>query len=182
MQSQVTEARQRLELIRDFVNTVDLEDARDKLDSVAALRRWLAARGLAPANARGGEDDLRDALVAREALRTLLAANNGAATDVDEASAALDRLALGLGLGVRLARGDVRIETSATGIARGLGRVLAAAATAMADGSWSRLKACRSETCRWAFVDGARNRSRQWCSMAVCGNRHKARVYRRRRG
>ena len=53
---------------------------------------------------------------------------------------------------------------------------------AVADGSWSRLKACRSETCRWAFFDAARNRSRAWCDMAVCGNRAKARAYRRRHG
>jgi predicted RNA-binding Zn ribbon-like protein len=58
--------------------------------------------------------------------------------------------------------------------------VLAAAAEAMADGSWQRLKACRSDTCRWAFVDNARNRSRQWCSMSVCGNRQKARMFRER--
>jgi predicted RNA-binding Zn ribbon-like protein len=51
----------------------------------------------------------------------------------------------------------------------------------MADGSWQRLKACRSDTCRWAFVDNARNRSRQWCDMRVCGNRQKARLYRQRR-
>jgi len=50
----------------------------------------------------------------------------------------------------------------------------------MVDGSWQRLKACRSDTCRWAFVDHARNRSRQWCSMSVCGNREKARVFRER--
>jgi predicted RNA-binding Zn ribbon-like protein len=50
----------------------------------------------------------------------------------------------------------------------------------MADGSWSRLKACRSDTCQWAFIDNARNRSRQWCDMAVCGNREKARRFRSR--
>ncbi len=65
--------------------------------------------------------------------------------------------------------------------AGGVGAVLAAAGEAMADGSWQRLKACRSDSCRWAFVDNARNRSRQWCSMSVCGNREKARTFRRRR-
>jgi predicted RNA-binding Zn ribbon-like protein len=50
----------------------------------------------------------------------------------------------------------------------------------MADGSWRKLKACRSDTCRYAFIDNARNRSRQWCSMEVCGNREKARTFRSR--
>jgi predicted RNA-binding Zn ribbon-like protein len=50
----------------------------------------------------------------------------------------------------------------------------------MADGSWPRLKACRSDTCQFAFIDTARNRSRQWCDMAICGNREKARRFRSR--
>jgi predicted RNA-binding Zn ribbon-like protein len=53
-------------------------------------------------------------------------------------------------------------------------------AESMADGSWPRLKACRSDTCQFAFIDTARNRSRQWCDMAICGNREKARRFRAR--
>jgi len=59
--------------------------------------------------------------------------------------------------------------------------VLAAVGEAMSDGTWRRLKACRSDTCRFAFIDNARNQSRQWCSMQVCGNREKARAFRARR-
>jgi predicted RNA-binding Zn ribbon-like protein len=66
------------------------------------------------------------------------------------------------------------------GAAGALAFVLAAVAETMADGTWPKLKACRSDTCRWAFVDHARNRSRQWCSMSVCGNRAKARTFRAR--
>jgi predicted RNA-binding Zn ribbon-like protein len=51
----------------------------------------------------------------------------------------------------------------------------------MADGSWSRVKACQNDTCRWLFVDGSRNRSRTWCTMAICGSRMKSRAYRARR-
>ena len=58
--------------------------------------------------------------------------------------------------------------------------ILAAVAEAMAEGSWQRLKACRADDCRWAFIDTARNRSRQWCDMAICGNREKARRFRSR--
>jgi predicted RNA-binding Zn ribbon-like protein len=50
----------------------------------------------------------------------------------------------------------------------------------MADGTWSRLKACRADDCLWAFYDGSRNHSAAWCSMASCGNRAKARAYRSR--
>ena len=62
-----------------------------------------------------------------------------------------------------------------------LGRVLAASFTAIADGSWRRLKACRNHGCRWAFYDYSKNRSASWCSMQLCGNRTKTRAYRARR-
>ena len=52
---------------------------------------------------------------------------------------------------------------------------------AIVDGTWARLKACRWDTCQWAFYDTSKNRSGSWCSMAVCGNRAKAAAYRRRR-
>ena len=39
-------------------------------------------------------------------------------------------------------------------------------------------RSARSGTCRWAFLDTSKNRSRAWCSMSVCGNRTKTRAYR----
>jgi predicted RNA-binding Zn ribbon-like protein len=50
----------------------------------------------------------------------------------------------------------------------------------MADGTWERMKACRADDCRWAFLDTAKNRSRAWCSMQSCGNRAKVAAYRER--
>ena len=116
----------------------------------------------------------------REALRELLRANNGIAVDEAAAAATLDAAARRAGLAVRFDTGTIRLVPRERGVPGALGAVLAAAAEAMADGSWQRLKACRSATCRWAFVDNARNHSRQWCSMSVCGNREKARVFRQR--
>ncbi|MBC6461609.1 CGNR zinc finger domain-containing protein, partial [Actinomadura sp. HBU206391] len=67
------------------------------------------------------------------------------------------------------------------GVSAGLGRIAAAIMECAADGSWERLKACQEDTCRWAFMDTSKNRSRAWCSMRVCGNRTKTRAYRARR-
>jgi predicted RNA-binding Zn ribbon-like protein len=159
-----------LDLIRDFVNTVDREEGRDEL----AL--WLAAHRPPGVRSRASERDARDV---REALRELLRENNGVPVDRTAASATLDAAAGRVGLRVRFDDGSIRLAPK-TEAADGLALVLAAAAQAMADGSWQRLKACRSDTCRWAFVDNARNRSRQWCSMQVCGNRQKARTFRSR--
>ncbi|MBL0371255.1 CGNR zinc finger domain-containing protein [Rhizobium sp. KVB221] len=38
-----------------------------------------------------------------------------------------------------------------------------------------RMKVCPN--CGWLFLDKSRNRSRNWCDMAVCGNRAKARLH-----
>lgn len=165
-----------LELIRDFVNTLDVEAETDALSTAAALDDWLRARGLW--HGRASAADLAEARDVREALRDLLRANNGCEADVEGAARTLDAAGRRLGVGVRFGPGAIELVAGDGGV----GPVLAAAGQAMADGSWRRLKACRSDTCRWAFVDLARNRSRQWCSMTVCGNREKARVYRRRHG
>jgi predicted RNA-binding Zn ribbon-like protein len=169
-----------LELIRDFVNTVDLEDGEDKLADTQGLQYWLVLHGLAELRDRATERDLAAARDIREAIRELLRGHNAIDVDLDAASATLDRASRETGLAVRFGDGGIRFVPGDTGIAGGLGRVLAAVGAAIADGSWRRLKACRSDTCRWAFIDNARNLSRQWCDMAVCGNRAKARAYRSR--
>jgi predicted RNA-binding Zn ribbon-like protein len=169
-----------LELIESFVNTAELEEGRDDLREPAGLAHWLAEHGLAPARARATRDDADDARGVREALRELLRANNGVEVDRERASATLDAAARRAGLAVRFDSGSIRLAPARGGIAGGVALVLAAVAETMADGSWQKLKACRADECRWAFVDHARNRSRQWCSMSVCGNRAKARAFRAR--
>lgn len=175
----VSRAPGELELVRAFVNTLDVEDAADELANPGALTGWLSAHGLL----RGGtatRADLTNARRLREALRVLMLANNGVSVR-KEAAVTLNRAARRAGLGVRFEPvGTARVEPEARGVDGALGRLLAIVSVAMADGSWSRLKACRAEDCRWAFYDRARNRSRHWCSMAVCGNRTKARTFRRR--
>lgn len=154
-----------------FVNTLELETGAEELPS------WLEQHGVRPtraAVARAGE--------VREALRGLLLAHNGLDADVEGASAVLDEAARRARVALRVRGGEVALEPGARGVDRRLGEVLAAVAAAAADGTWARVKACRAPDCRWAFFDQARNRSRTWCSMAVCGNRAKARRYRARHG
>ena len=80
-----------LELILDFVNTIDIEEDREELDSAASLQRWLAAHGLVSERARAVGADLRAALTLREAIRDLALANNGVDVDAAEAAHALAR-------------------------------------------------------------------------------------------
>ncbi len=171
-----------LELIRDFVNSADLEAACDELDDPRGLERWFADHRLIRRGDRASALDAEAARDVREALRELLRANNGFPVARDRASAVLDGVARRTGLAVRFDTGSIRLVPRERGVQGALGAVLAAAAAAMADGSWTRLKACRSDSCRWAFVDNTKNRSRQWCSMSVCGNRAKARTFRKKHG
>ena len=167
-----------LELVRLFVNTVDLEDGDDELSSPDALAGWLEAYRLGGGSA--GSADLHGARRLREAIRGLLLENS--AMNVREESAlTLAQAAERARFAVRFdPAGTMTLEPRAAGVDGALGRLVAIVAGAMADGTWSRLKACQADRCGWAFYDHARNRSRRWCSMAVCGNRTKARSYRRR--
>jgi predicted RNA-binding Zn ribbon-like protein len=174
------EAPGELEMVRAFVNTLDVEGGVDELDDPAALERWLRAHGLLRGGPRPGRAELASARRVREAIRTLLLGNNGVSVRKD-AALVLSRAAARAQLApVFHSDGQARLEPAARGVDGALGRVLAVVAGAMSDGTWARLKACRADDCRWAFYDRARNRSRHWCSMAVCGNRTKARAYRRR--
>ncbi|MFH8617783.1 CGNR zinc finger domain-containing protein [Streptomyces sp. NPDC017979] len=169
----------RLSLVQSFVNSVNVEFGPDEFTSTERMRRWLAHHGLAGPALDPSEPDRRDAIALREALRALLRENNGADPD-SEARAVLAHIARdcpivagfdddGAHLGLQPALTDMR------GV---LATILAASVSAVSDGSWQRLKACREHRCEWAFYDRSRNRGSRWCSMAVCGTRAKMRTYR----
>jgi predicted RNA-binding Zn ribbon-like protein len=168
------------ELVIDFVNSVDLRPFKEELDSPAALSRWLAGRGLVAPGARVSREELAEAIRVREAIRDLLAAQSGLEADVAAATAELDAAARRARIGVRFVGGESRLEPAAGGARGAVGRVVAEVSRGMADGTWERMKACRADDCRWAFIDTAKNRSRAWCSMKSCGNREKVRAYRER--
>ena len=173
----------RLDLVRRFVNTQDVEDGIEELATPAAARAWLHEHGL-PDVPRLDAPRLERLIGLRETLRRLLLANNG--DTGNGADAALERLraeAARVPLQVRF-DGESRsaLVPGGAGIDAVIGELIGIVHEAMADGTWRRLKACRSETCEWAFYDRSRNRSGTWCSMAVCGNREKARSYRHRHG
>jgi predicted RNA-binding Zn ribbon-like protein len=170
-----------LELVRAFLNTNDIEEGRDELATPQAYTSWLRGHGLLDEGVDASPEDLQRALAVREALRGLTLANNGGPLyPVDLAT--LNRASAESALRVRfLAARSARLESDRRDAAAALARILSAVFTAMVDGSWQRLKACRRHTCRWAFYDRSKNRSSTWCSMQVCGNRTKAETYRRRR-
>ncbi len=117
----------------------------------------------------------------REALRKPLSANNGMPGSDTQA---LNDFATSAYLRVRFGSdGRPGLESAPGGglVERVVGRLLVEVVRAEAEGRWDRLKACSNEECRWAFYDASKNRSGRWCTMQVCGVRHKMRAYRKRK-
>ncbi len=169
----------RLELLRTFMNTVDLEAGDDDFSSVEALGQWLSLRDLLPPGTKLTEADRREAIAFRETVREVLEANAGHVTDGD-AVTRLNALAERVPLTLRIGATTSLEPEGATGMDAAIGRLLAIIHESITLGSWRRLKVCRNDTCRWAFYDSSRNRSGAWCTMAICGNRMKGRAFRRR--
>jgi predicted RNA-binding Zn ribbon-like protein len=169
-----------LHLLQDFVNTNDIEGGQDDVGTPERLHRWLMDRSLALPTDSVAEAEVRRTVQIREGLRALGRANNGEPLDRTQL-AALNRAATGIPLVVGVQRDDWSLQPAAGGVDGLLGSIMATVARSMADGRWSRMKACRNDACRWLFYDQSRNRSGTWCSMAICGSRAKARAYRSRR-
>jgi predicted RNA-binding Zn ribbon-like protein len=168
-----------LNLLREFVNTKNVEAGEDEVGTPELLGAWLAARKLLSGGPVEAEAHQR-AIAIREGLRELGGANNGEPVNkerIDE----LNRAAANLPVVVRVAPDDWHLRPSSRGVDGFLAGLLGTLARSMADGSWARVKSCRRDDCRWLFFDQSRNRSGTWCSMAGCGSLMKSRAYRARR-
>lgn len=167
-----------LRVIEDFLNTVDERTFTrhgeshvpgERLTSPEALADWLAARDLPSGATPLHVADVTAAIALRTALRQALAG------EAEATSALRDhplRLVPDASRGLRLA---------ATSGRPWLDAIVETVADSAARGDWPRVKLCAAPDCRWAFHDVSRNGRGRWCTMEICGNRHKTRTYRERR-
>ena len=170
-----------LEKVRAFVNTLNIEEGTDLFSTPEGMAAWFVEAGFLQPGSRATRAQLEAAVGVREAIRRVLLANNGDAAGGRETLDTLNRAAETARFSLVFGGGHVvGFEPHAAGVPGAIGRLLAIVAASIADGSWSRMKACASDGCHWAFYDSARNRSGRWCEMAICGNREKARTYRAR--
>jgi predicted RNA-binding Zn ribbon-like protein len=168
------------ELVQDFVNTRELRPSVEELETPEQLSVWLSERRLLERGARATTADLAEALRVREALRDVLSAKVGSEVDVEAAKAEIDAAARRAGLELRFDPTCPRVEPTVGGVRGAIGSILVEVYDEMVDGIWERMKACKAEDCRWAFLDTSKNKSRAWCSMESCGNRAKVNAYRQR--
>ncbi|MET9021284.1 CGNR zinc finger domain-containing protein [Actinopolymorpha sp. NPDC004070] len=187
------------ELLTAFVNTYDVDLAEpERLPDPAALTAWLrsqallAAEGAPPPASPAAtastaataspvaatDDDLALARVLRAGLRQAMRQHHDG--DLTAVVPELDRAAARLPLRVTFTGTAPALVPAGRGVPAALAALVAAVATAQAEGSWQRLKLCAAPDCEWAFLDSSKNRSRHWCSMGSCGNRQKTRAYRAR--
>jgi predicted RNA-binding Zn ribbon-like protein len=62
-----------------------------------------------------------------------------------------------------------------------LAAIARSAAEILSEAGNARLRICANPACGLLFCDNSRTRQRRWCSMAICGNRHKVASFARRR-
>lgn len=175
-----TPAPPSLAFVQAFLNTNDIEARNDAFATPARLGRWLVGHGLV---SRPGpsitEDERRWVIDVREALRDLIEARDEG-SEAAGAAATLNRAVRSAGLTISFTTDGVAMAPARDGVHGAVGQILAEVPLAMATDRWRRLKVCGNDACRWVFYDSSRNRSGQWCTMSVCGNRMKARAYRAR--
>lgn len=165
-----TEAPDGLELIRQFVNTIDLEAGSDPFQP-HRLEEWCRQSGFEDPLTR---EEVADLCRLREAIRAILEAHAGEGEEA-VGFAVLQPLGDRAAFKMRFSEnGALALEPVGSGAEAIAGTMLAAIYDAVRVGTWSRLKACRKHSCRWAFYDRSKNGSGAWCDMAICGNRVKA--------
>jgi len=133
----------------------------DDLADPARARAWLAAAG-----GRGTEAELRHVLRVRQVLQAVVRGQQPAAVLAPELKGvtsvpAIDDGRVGWTLSVALDR-----ELAVRAIL---------AWDALARQSPGRLRPCANDECRLFLIDRSKAGTARWCSMAVCGNRMKAR-------
>ena|SRR5215472_1577959 len=136
----------------------------DLLATAESARAWAAAAGLTVTPDEAGLGALRQA---RSAVRDALEHRGTAPL-----SAVLDRGRVRLSVSDEL----VPVRTLRVSEPAWLPAVLAAANLLdLLETAPARVKHCENPDCMLWFFDTTRNGTRRWCSMAVCGNRMKAR-------
>src|SRR5262245_51736706 len=130
----------RLEMVRQFVNSRDVETATDAIADPSGLAEWLTAQKLLEPGARVGDADVANARVLREALRAALLANHDQQPPPQgarqELNAAARRAAL---TPVLQPTGEWQAQPDARGTDAALGAIVATVAQAMGGAEWPRL-------------------------------------------
>jgi predicted RNA-binding Zn ribbon-like protein len=76
---------------------------------------------------------------------------------------------------------SLRFVARESGLEWLLAAIARSAAELLVEGPGAPIRRCANPSCRLFFYDASRTHRRRWCSMSVCGNRHKVASFLRRR-
>ena len=171
----------------DLLNTVSIVNGEvvDSLQSDADVKKWLSENSVV-GDSKELKNQFSDLVPTirelRETVRQLfISRKEGKQTNVETLNAYLQYGASYLQLvsvgkeqyGLKRMR---KIET----VEQLLAPIAEAAAELLAMNDFSRVRKCESADCVLWFYDSAKSHKRRWCSMAICGNRHKVSSFRKR--
>ncbi|MBO0811301.1 MAG: CGNR zinc finger domain-containing protein [Microlunatus sp.] len=145
----------------------------ERIPTPQRLVDWLAVSGLAVDSCTSEELDLAWEL--RESIHAAAtAAAIGDALPVSAVKVINDCSIQGRAAAILTPEGTRQWRlSSASGVEDALGVIAADAISIIAGERDGRLALCESPTCRAAFFDTSRSRTRRWCEMNTCGNRQK---------
>ncbi|MGW7279571.1 CGNR zinc finger domain-containing protein [Streptomyces sp. NPDC054844] len=148
-------------------------DAVERIPVPHRLVDWLAVYGLDVDSCTTAQLDL-----ARELRESIHAAATAAAVQDALPAAAVhvinDRSTQGRAAAILTPEGQRQWRlSSASRVEDALGVIAADAISIISGERDGRLALCASPTCRAAFFDTSRSRTRRWCDMNTCGNREK---------
>lgn len=170
-----------LRLVQSLINTVDLESGQDRLASAPDARPWLLDHELLAPGTTPDPDDLRLLAGVREGLRAMVVHNSGGPVPDASVTTPLRLIATAnTARAVVEENGRVSVVADGDSVSARLLSLLLIVKDAQLDGTWTHLKACANDDCRWAFYDRSRNHGGTWCDMATCGNKLKNRDFRAR--
>ncbi|MFJ8857668.1 CGNR zinc finger domain-containing protein [Streptomyces sp. NPDC102451] len=145
----------------------------ERIPTPGRLVDWLAVYGLAVDSCTTAQLDL-----ARELRESIHAAATAAAIQDALPAAAVrtinDHSAQGRAAAILTPEGERRWRLGPDSrVEDALGVIAADAISVISGERDGRLALCASPTCRAAFFDTSRSRTRKWCDMNTCGNRQK---------
>lgn len=156
----------------------------DYWSSGDAVSAWLTRCGIDPGavtSATAKQALLRDAVALRAAARALIdARKRGERADPTVLNSFLAARQTTPVLEWRNATPTLVRRGPAPSPAQALGEVAEAVAELLADGQFELVRQCEHPDCVLWFYDRTKSHRRRWCSMALCGNRHKAAEFRKR--
>ncbi|MGW5044036.1 CGNR zinc finger domain-containing protein [Streptomyces griseoluteus] len=148
-------------------------DAVERIPTPERLVDWLAVYGLAVDSCTTAQLDLAREL--RESIHAAAtAAAIGDALPAPAVHAINSRSTQGRAAAVLTPEGERRWRLGpASAVEDALGVIAADAISLISGDRDGKLALCASPTCRAAFFDTSRSRTRRWCDMNTCGNRQK---------